>query len=73
MANEISLVVRAKFVKNFKRKEHGKFMLRSTRLCGRLGTQLNSRGSKNETKTVEVSRAVKLIKLRKCASALAGT
>lgn len=54
MANEISLVVRAKFVKNFKRKEHGKFMLRSTRLCGRLGTQLTSRGSKNETKTVKV-------------------
>lgn len=65
MANEISLVVRAKFVKNFKRKEHGKFMLRSTRLCGRLGTQLTSQGSKNETKTVKVSRVVALIKLLK--------
>ena len=42
MANEISFVGRAKFVKNFKRKEHGKFILRSTRLCGRLGTQLTS-------------------------------
>ena len=65
MANEISLAKKARFVKNFKRKEHGKFILRSTRLCVRLGTQLNSRGSKNETKTVKVSRVVALIKLRK--------
>ena len=42
MANEISFVERAKFVKNFERKEHGKIILRSTRLCGRLGTQLTS-------------------------------
>ena len=66
MANEISLAKRAKFVKNFKRKEYGKFILRSTRLCVRLGTQLlNFAGTKNETKTVKVSRAVALIKLSK--------
>ena len=43
--NEISLAKRAKFVKNFERKEHEKFILRSTRLCERLGTQLNIRGN----------------------------
>ena len=61
MANEISLAKRAKFVKNFKSKEHGKI----NQIMRSFGNTTNFAGTKNETKTVKVSRAVALIKLSK--------
>ena len=65
MANEISLAKRANFCEELQKKGAWKIYLKINQIVRSFGNTTKFAGTKNETKTVKVSRAVALIKLRK--------